>query len=330
MCRVTFLTSVYNCEQYIGETIQSVIDQTFRDWEYIVIDDCSGDHSAEIIKGFRDPRIRFIQNKKNQGQCANLNYGISLAEGEFIARLDHDDICYPNRIERQIQYMDSHPSVALVGSNADLWENGRIKLVTPDELNNPREVAFSLWFNQFFSHSSFFIRNGILQENGIGYGDYLYAEDYDLAVRMLAVGEVGYIKESLLAYRVFPEQYTKVYGKELKDKEAFSIRNNYMEIQGIQQLSFLRKAGRYSLKTAEDFEGFHKDFIELADHFGIKTHDEGNECLKLLLRTAMIYQYCNYNTLRAYYSSPFRDKEWLKSKRGIMFIGKCLLNYNRR
>ena len=106
MCKISVVTSVYNCEKYIKETIQSVIDQTYTDWEYIIIDDCSRDNSAKIIQSIQDDRIRFIKNETNQGQCANLNKGIKLARGEYIARLDHDDICYPDRFVKQLKYME--------------------------------------------------------------------------------------------------------------------------------------------------------------------------------------------------------------------------------
>ena len=84
MPKISVVTSVYNCERFVGETIQSVINQTFTDWEYILIDDCSKDKSADIIQSFadKDPRIRLIRNVQNQGQCRNLNHGIQLAKEE--------------------------------------------------------------------------------------------------------------------------------------------------------------------------------------------------------------------------------------------------------
>ncbi|MBQ3799225.1 MAG: glycosyltransferase family 2 protein, partial [Treponema sp.] len=129
MPKISVVTSVYNCERFVGETIQSVINQTFTDWEYILIDDCSKDRSAEIIQSFadKDPRIRLIRNEQNQGQCRNLNHGIQLAKGEYIARLDHDDLCYPERFQKQLDYMEAHKETVLCGCRMDMWQDGIVK-----------------------------------------------------------------------------------------------------------------------------------------------------------------------------------------------------------
>ena len=142
MCKVSVVMSVYNCEQYVGETIQSIIDQTFTDWEFIIINDCSRDRSAEVIRKFDDPRIIFIDNKENKGQSANLNYGISIAKGEYIARTDHDDISYPTRFEKQVKYLDDHPDVVLLGTAMQNMSDKVVKDEAMAPADTPDEVAF--------------------------------------------------------------------------------------------------------------------------------------------------------------------------------------------
>jgi len=117
--KVTVLTSVYNGRAYLNEAIESVLNQTYSDFEFLIIDDTSTDNSVEIINSYQDPRIRLFKNEKNIGQTASLNIGLGLAKGKYIARLDQDDVCLPKRLEEQVDFMQKNPAVAIVAS----WEH---------------------------------------------------------------------------------------------------------------------------------------------------------------------------------------------------------------
>src|SRR5947207_1274318 len=108
--------SVYNGENYLAEAIDSILNQTFKDFEFIVIDDGSSDTSLKIIKKYTDPRIKLI-SRKNKGLVASLNEGLAKAKGDYIARQDADDVSLPQRLKKEVEYLDAHPKVALVGSN---------------------------------------------------------------------------------------------------------------------------------------------------------------------------------------------------------------------
>ncbi len=114
--RVTVLMSVYNGEKYLREAIDSILNQTFKDFEFLIIDDGSTDSSADIIRSYTDFRIRLIQNEKNIGLTRSLNKGLKLAKGEYIARMDVDDISLPIRFEKQVSFLDKYEDVKLVGS----------------------------------------------------------------------------------------------------------------------------------------------------------------------------------------------------------------------
>jgi glycosyltransferase involved in cell wall biosynthesis len=116
--KVTVLTTIYNGKAYLNEAIESVLNQTYSDFEFLIIDDTSTDNSVEIINSYQDPRIRLFKNEKNIGQTASLNIGLGLSMGKYIARLDQDDVCLPKRLEEQVDFMQKNPAVAIVSS----WE----------------------------------------------------------------------------------------------------------------------------------------------------------------------------------------------------------------
>lgn len=107
---------VYNAQEYIREAIDSILNQTFSDFEFIIINDGSTDNSVEIIKNYNDPRIVLVDNTENKGLVSVLNQGLQLAQGEYIARMDADDISLPNRFMEQVNYLDKHPQVGILGA----------------------------------------------------------------------------------------------------------------------------------------------------------------------------------------------------------------------
>lgn len=113
--KVSVLMSVYNGEKYLCEAIDSILNQNFKDFEFLIIDDCSTDGSADIIRSYTDPRIRLIQNEKNIGLTRSLNKGLKLANAQYIARMDADDISLPNRFEKQVRFLQENPAHVAVG-----------------------------------------------------------------------------------------------------------------------------------------------------------------------------------------------------------------------
>ena len=114
--KITVLMSVYNTkEDYLREAIESILNQTLREFEFIIINDASNEQTINILDQYNDDRIIRIDNEVNHGLTASLNKGLSVAKGEYIARMDADDISYPNRLELQYQYMQKHPNVAILG-----------------------------------------------------------------------------------------------------------------------------------------------------------------------------------------------------------------------
>src|SRR5882672_2663017 len=116
--KVSVLLPVWNAERYLAGSIESVLDQTFADFELLIVDDASTDGSRALIERYRDRRIRLVENEKNLGVTRSLNLGLERARGRYVARADADDLCAPERLERQVAFLDAHPEVALVASCA--------------------------------------------------------------------------------------------------------------------------------------------------------------------------------------------------------------------
>ena len=114
--KITVLMPVYNGEKYLKESIESILKQTFRDFEFLIINDTSTDESEKIIRSFKDSRIKLIKNEKNIGLTKSLNKGLDLAKGEYMARMDADDISLPKRLEIQVAFMDKNPKIGVIGA----------------------------------------------------------------------------------------------------------------------------------------------------------------------------------------------------------------------
>jgi hypothetical protein len=201
--KVTVLMSVYNAEKYLHEAMDSILNQTFQDYEFIIVNDGSTDSTLGILQGYRDPRISIINNPKNIGLTKSLNKGLKFAKGEYIARQDADDISLPGRLARQLNFMQAHPEVGGVGTWADIINPQGERLRTVQGPTNHDEICAHLLIHNPFVHTSMFVRRQTLGKVG-GYQEELrYAQDYDLWWRLAQVGRVAVIPEVLVKRRKY-------------------------------------------------------------------------------------------------------------------------------
>lgn len=200
--KVSVLLPVYNGQDYLAEAIDSILSQSFSDFELIIINDGSSDGSVAIIEKLDDPRIRFYQ-QSNKGLAATLNRGISLAIGEYIARQDQDDVSLPFRLEKQVAFLDANPEVGMVGASAEIWVGNER---TNRFLRHPADDAalkFGLLFDNHFVHSSVMIRRSVFESVGEYSEDSSRQppEDYELWSRVMKKYKLANLPEVLLAYR---------------------------------------------------------------------------------------------------------------------------------
>jgi glycosyltransferase involved in cell wall biosynthesis len=199
---VSVVLPVYNCPNYVGEAIQSILDQTFSDFELIVIDDGSWDETPEVVRQYADLRIRFF-TQTNQGLATTLNRGIRLARGRYIARQDQDDVSLPERLGKQAAFLDAHPNCALVGTWAQIWREHTSTDRVHRHPSDNASLNFELLFNNPFVHSSVMIRKSALDRVGLYCTDQdrQPPEDYELWSRIARLYDVANIPEVLHIYR---------------------------------------------------------------------------------------------------------------------------------
>jgi len=230
---VSVLMSVYNSSRFVRAVIESILGQTFRDFEFIIIDDCSTDNSVEIVRSYNDPRIRLIPLPENRGLSAALNYGIEQARGEYIARADYDDVPEVARLERQLGFLREHPDIVLLGTwNMVIDAEGRLRGRTEYPVSH-EEIVEQLAKKNCFCHSSVIVRTDVVRERR-GYRGFRISQDYDLWTRVAERYRVANLPEYLIRYRVLQRSLSR--GANLKRQALESAMVGYLYVE--------RRAGR--------------------------------------------------------------------------------------
>ncbi len=201
--KVTVLLPVYNGEGYLAEAIESILQQTLRDFEFLIINDGSTDHSLEIVSHYKDSRLHIV-SRSNKGLIATLNEGIELAKAPLIARMDQDDISKPDRLSKQVGDMERHPETILLGSGAQIIDSTGAIIGARAILNGSTLLQRALAVTNPFVHGSVVFRKEAAVLAG-GYREAAYlTEDYDLWSRLTQQGEVNNYSEYLYYWRVNP------------------------------------------------------------------------------------------------------------------------------
>lgn len=202
---ISVIMPVYNAESYLKESISSILNQTFSDFEFIIIDDGSTDNSKKIIRSFKDKRIVLLENETNIKLVKTLNRGIEAAKGMYLARMDADDIACPERLCKQVAFLKKYPLIGLCGT----WyknigdKKGVTKLAVSHE-----EIVFRLLVHFEMLHPSWMLRTDIIKKHNIKYED-LYGEDYDFLIRFINYSKIANIPEVLMMYRQFSNSMSK-------------------------------------------------------------------------------------------------------------------------
>jgi Glycosyl transferase family 2 len=221
--KVTVMMPVYNAENYLRQAIESILRQSFDDFELLIHDDGSTDHSAEIIQSYRDSRIRAVLNPINQGEERVRNQCLQIARGEYIAVLDADDIAHRDRLQIETDFLNRNPGISLVGSPHEIIdEAGRvvgIQRIYSDEL----AIKWGLLLGNQFSHSTVMYRREDVLAVG-GYDEALsYGTDFDLWVRLTTRGRLANLVDPLAQYRVHNQNTTHALRSSVKADGMFKV-----------------------------------------------------------------------------------------------------------
>lgn len=199
--KITVLMPVYNAAAFVGDAIRSIIRQTFKEFEFLVIDDGSTDKTVEIVESFSDKRIRLLRNGTNLGVAKTLNRGLDLALGKYVARMDADDICYPKRLNIQYNFMEKNPNVGLAGSWVKYFGD---QLPVVERTPSGPEVAkaFMMFDNPIF-HPTAIIRKESFDRNNLRYNpNYNRTEDFELWLRASKYFDLDNIEVPLIKFRI--------------------------------------------------------------------------------------------------------------------------------
>lgn len=221
--RISVIMGAYNAQEYIAQAIESILNQTYTDYEFIVINDGSTDDTPNIIRRYAksDPRIIFIDNKENQGLIAVLNQGLDMARGEFIARMDADDISLPQRFEKQVAYLDANPDVGVLGTLI----HGFGVLDAPG-VQIPVVTVFDLLKQNYIAHPSVMLRKALLDKYNLRYNpEYIHCEDMELWSHLIFKTKFHNIMQVLLMYRVTGNNISSK-NWNLQQKTTEKIRDN--------------------------------------------------------------------------------------------------------
>lgn len=200
MPKISVIIPVFNAEKYLRYAIDSIICQSFTDWELIIINDGSTDLSEDIITSYADTRLQYYKNEQNIGLIATLNRGIDLCTGEYIARMDADDISEKDRFKIQVTFLEENKEYAMCGSYANIIDDSNGKTGKILNLHTNNYLQINLLFSVPFVHPSMLIRSNVLQNNYFD-SEYKHAEDYELWCRISNSYKIANIPHYLLSYR---------------------------------------------------------------------------------------------------------------------------------
>lgn len=199
---ISVVMSVYNDAKYLRESVESILKQTFKNFEFVIVDDCSNSTVASILSKYSDKRIKIIRNTLNLGLTRSLNIAIKVARGRYIARMDADDISYPTRLQEQVHFLENNPEFVLCGASADLIdENNNIygtrMCPTTDDI-----IRSNLVKSNQFIHPLVMFKKDAWERVG-GYDEsFTLSQDYDFFLKLSRIGKVANVHQTLLKYRV--------------------------------------------------------------------------------------------------------------------------------
>ena len=213
--RVTVLLPVFNGAATLRDAVNSVLAQTFMDFELLVVDDASTDESGAVLASYADKRLRVIRNPRNLGLPATLNRGLDMACGEYVARMDADDLCLPTRLEKQIAFMDARPEVGISGTGARAFGEASFPLEQPED---DAHIKAKLLFDSAINHPTAIFRKALLDAHGLRYPLLPHFEDYLLWQKTARVLPLANLSEELLRYRVSAS--SRFYGAKHEERMA--------------------------------------------------------------------------------------------------------------
>jgi len=244
--KISVVMPVYNAGPYLRDAMSSILDQTFRDFEFIIINDGSTDGGAFILNEYERKDIRIkVLHQDNQGMIAALNRGCRLARGQYIARMDADDISDTRRFERQLEYIEQHAEIGILGTGTcNIDKNGRMR-TQGRWPTNPKMLKWTHFFGVCVAHPTVLMRREILERVNFYRPDATHGEDVDLWLRASKITEFGNVPEILFKYRIWNDSTSQADSKQRRPmhtellssfiKEFLAVEPNMEAVEGLRQ-----------------------------------------------------------------------------------------------
>ena len=313
---VSVVLSVYNGEKYLDEAIESILNQTYEKFEFIIIDDGSTDGSLEIIKSYNDKRIVLI-SRENRGLIASLNEGVQTAKGKYIARMDADDIALENRLEEQVTFMEKKLDIGICGTGV-IGFGEEIKEKPWLLSKSDKTIKTELLFSSCFAHPTVMIRRELMVENKLYYDkNFLHAEDFELWTRMAEYTKFANLKLPLLKYRIINNSITREANRDEENRYGVikSIFESYLKRLNIQNSEEENRL-HFNLSENIRIRDNKLEFSSLESYFSkiIEANNRekvfDNFELKKVLGKKWFWNVCYRKSIKAVFSKYFFYGAW--------------------
>ncbi|MDO9000765.1 MAG: glycosyltransferase family 2 protein [Bacteroidota bacterium] len=331
---VTILMPVYNADFFLKRAMDSILEQTYSNIEFLIINDGSTDNSLSIIKSYSDNRIVLIENEKNLGLIYSLNIGLQKARGKYVARMDADDVSYKNRIQKQLVFMENHSDVGILGTF--IQKEKKFELYANPKLTS-NELKARLIFNNIFNHPTILFRNSFLKEQNISYNaEFKHAEDYNLWLNTIPKTDFAILNESLLYYENHQSQVSEIFNAEQKINVNKSHRQFFTSLN----LNFSGAELEIHRRLFYQDYLYNKTFIAELENWLLKI-SESTSLQSLLTKEALQkttsvvwFEVCTHfaskkiKTHQRFYKSPLCNTKQLSFKSILLFNLKSIFAFN--
>ncbi|MEW6605935.1 MAG: glycosyltransferase family 2 protein [bacterium] len=252
---VSIIMSSFNSEYFIKKCVDSLLEQTYKNLEIIIFEDCSTDKTRNILETYNDKRLKIIYNDSNHGLTSNLNKAIKVSTGKYIARMDSDDISYKNRIEVQVKYMEKHKKIDILGTQIKALGLVGYQRKYPKK---HEEIKAALLFNNPMAHPTIMIRSNSININPLYDNNTLKAQDYELWTRLIHEKRFHNLNKKLLFYRVHDQQISK---KNTESQHMFAnkarfdlLKRNGLSDDDIRKIFYIETLNTLTKKNLNEYK----------------------------------------------------------------------------
>jgi hypothetical protein len=287
---VTVLMSAFNGAAFLPEAVESILNQTFSNFEFLVIDDGSADGTARLLAAVRDPRMRVVRNEQHLGLTRSLKAGVELARGQYIARMDADDVALPERLEKQVALLMKRPEIGILGSACYVIDQAGREVGLLHMPEDDLRIRWTSLLGNPFAHPTVMLRRDVLMNSGLNYDETFQAtQDYDLWMRMLRYTCGGNLGEPLIRYRMHTDRVTSKFREvQLKNQDMVALRSireqlpeYYIQADQVSQLRALFVGGGEALTGLDTRRvALAEVYLEMLEVFG--SHHAGEPGLEIL------------------------------------------------